>query len=230
MTGFSESGIIQPPSQSYCRGLGLYTQRVMSNPDLLLYAAHVAFWAAFGLTRVLLQRRAQASANGADSSPGAATEQTARFSRLVLAVHMLAFGVMYFGIANAVLLPNRVPEWFPGQRVVGACIIAAGAALMSWTLVYFQSWRFRAKLDQGHQLATSGPFRVLRHPIYMGLNLLALGSAVWAPTITVWIAFVLMALGGDLRARREEVLLLQAFGPAYEDYSRRTKRFVPGIY
>ncbi len=50
---------------------------------------------------------------------------------------------------------------------------------MVWALDYFRSWRFRAKLDEGHQLATGGPFRLLRHPIYMGLNLLALGSAFW---------------------------------------------------
>ena len=52
----------------------------------------------------------------------------------------------------------------------------------------FRSWRFRATLDKGHQLATGGPFSLLRHPIYMGLNLLALGRAIWVPTLTLWIA------------------------------------------
>jgi protein-S-isoprenylcysteine O-methyltransferase Ste14 len=64
----------------------------------------------------------------------------------------------------------------------------------------------------------------------MGLNLLALGSAIWAPTWTLWIAAVLMAVGGDLRARAEERILERAFGSTYRDYCRRTPRFVPGIY
>jgi protein-S-isoprenylcysteine O-methyltransferase Ste14 len=201
----------------------------MSNPDLLVYAVHAAFWAAFGLTRVLVRTPAALPAAAAAGTPVADREQTAPFSRALLIFHMTAFGVMYFGIANAVL-PDRVPSWFVGQRVVGALVIALGATLMCWTLVVFRSWRFRAKLDQGHQLTTDGPFRVLRHPIYMGLNLLALGTAIWVPSILVWLAFVLMALGGDFRARNEEALLGRAFGSAYAEYSRRTKRFIPGLY
>jgi protein-S-isoprenylcysteine O-methyltransferase Ste14 len=142
---------------------------------------------------------------------------------------MFAFGVMYFGLGQAVI-PSRVPEWFPGQRLVGASVIVSGAALMSWALVYFRSWRFRAKLDQGHQLATGGPFRLMRHPIYMGLNLLALGTAIWVPTAIVWVGFALMVLGSDLRARAEEKLLEQSFGEPYRSYLARTQRFVPGIY
>ena len=62
---------------------------------------------------------------------------------------------------------------------VATVAIALGAALMSWSLAFFRSWRFRAKVEAGNQLATGGPFRLLRHPIYMGLNLLVLGSATW---------------------------------------------------
>jgi protein-S-isoprenylcysteine O-methyltransferase Ste14 len=64
----------------------------------------------------------------------------------------------------------------------------------------------------------------------MGLNLLALGSALWVPTAFVWGAFVLMAVGSDLRARAEETLLRQAFEPSYGEYCAHTRRFVPGIY
>ena len=100
----------------------------------------------------------------------------------------------------------------------------------SWAMAHFRSWRFRAKLDQGHQLATQGPFKLLRNPIYMGLNLLALGTAFWVPTTIVWIGFVLMVLGSDLRARSEASILKKAFGPTYTDYAARTCRFVPGVY
>ena len=198
----------------------------MSHPDLLVYAVHAAFWISFGVTRVFVRTPAERPAAG---TPVADREQTAPFSRTLLTFHMTAFVVMYFGIGNAVL-PDRVPTWFVGQGVVGAVVIALGATLLCWTLVVFRSWRFRAKLDRGHQLTTDGPFRVLRHPIYLGLDLLTLGTAIWVPTIVVWIAFALMALGGDLRARSEEALLGRAFGSTYAEYSRRTKRFIPGLY
>jgi protein-S-isoprenylcysteine O-methyltransferase Ste14 len=190
---------------------------------------HWVFWGAFGLTRVILRIRDRSNSSAADTAPSSTQGTTAPYSRALLVFHGVAFAVMYFGIAIAVI-PGRVPSWFPGQRVVGSLVIAGGAALVVATLVYFRSWRFRATLGESHQLATGGPFRIMRHPIYMGLNLLALGSALWVPTVIVWAAFVLMAIGSDLRARAEETLLTQVFGPSYLEYCARTKRFVPGIY
>jgi protein-S-isoprenylcysteine O-methyltransferase Ste14 len=201
----------------------------MTNPDLMIYAVHGAFWGSFGLTRLLVREPGEAHSDAAQPAPVARKEQTAAFSRLVLAIHAFAFGVMYFGIGSAVL-PNRVPAWFDGQRSVGGCVIVVGAALISWALMHFRSWRLRAKLDEGHQLATDGPFRLMRHPIYMGLNLLALGTAIWIPTATEWVALLLMAIGSDLRARSEEAILVRAFGNAYTNYMARTRRFIPLIY
>jgi protein-S-isoprenylcysteine O-methyltransferase Ste14 len=198
----------------------------MPNTDLLIYPAHLAFWASFGLTR-----RFTHDPNVAPpaTAPAATRSETAPLSRFVLAVHMFAFGLMYAGVGAAVF-PRRVPVWFPGQRVVGVLVMALGAALMSWALAFFHSWRFRAKLDAGHRLATDGPFRLLRHPIYMGLNLLALGTAIWIPTAMLWTAVILMVIGSDLRARSEESVLTNVFGRSYTDYCRRTRRFVPGLY
>ena len=79
-------------------------------------------------------------------------------------------------------------------------------------------------------LFTDRVFRVVRHPIYVRLDLLALGPAVWLQGAVPWAAFVIMCLGGDLRARAEERLLLQTFGHAYADYAARTRRFVPWLY
>lgn len=201
----------------------------MNNPDLLIYVVHAAFWGCFGFTRLLVREPAQVAANAGTDAPVAKREHIADYSRLVLAVHVLAFGIMYFGI-SAAAFPQRVPTWFAGQRVVGTCVIAIGAALATWSLMHFRSWRLRAKLDPGHELATEGPFRLMRHPIYMGLNLLALGTAIWIPTLVEWIAVVLMVIGSDLRARSEEAILVQAFGATYTNYSARTKRFIPRIY
>lgn len=197
--------------------------------DLGLYVVHVAFWGTFGLTRLILRALDRGRPAPAEGAPVARERRTAPWSRALLVLHMLAFGAMYFGIAQAVL-PDRVPRWFAGQRLAGTLVIALGAALAAWALISFRSWRFRARLDEGHELATGGPFRLLRNPIYMGLNLLALGSALWVPTAIVWGGFVLMVLGSDLRARAEEKLLEESFGEPYRSYRARTRRFIPGIY
>jgi len=192
----------------------------MANFDYFIFILHSVFWLSFVLTRLLLRSGEKDKGGGQTAAP---------YSRALVAFHGTAFALMYIGL-NIALLSNRVPAWFSGQRLVGSLIMLAGAVLSTSALLHFRSWRFRAAVDKNHQLATGGPFRLLRHPIYMGLNLLALGSAVWVPTPMVWTAFALMAIGGDLRARAEETLLTQVFGSAYQEYSRRTRRFLPGIY
>jgi protein-S-isoprenylcysteine O-methyltransferase Ste14 len=200
----------------------------MPNPDLLLYGVHEAFWASFGITLLVLRivyRREKTPA----STPVVTEARTASHSRALVAFHAVAFGVTYLGIATAVF-GRRVPVWFEGQRGAGTFVVAVGVVLMVSAMIHFRSWRFRAKLDEGHQLATGGPFKFVRHPIYMALNLLALGSAIWVPTPTLWVAVVLMAAGSDLRGRAEERLLEDAFGDRYRDYCRRTSRFLPYVY
>jgi protein-S-isoprenylcysteine O-methyltransferase Ste14 len=193
--------------------------------DLAIYAVHSAFWAAFGIT----QRFVGAGRAVTGAAPAAAAPRTAPYSRLVLSVHFVAFGVMYLGIGGAVFT-GHVPAWFPGQRLAGTAIMALGAWLMCWSLVYFRSWRFRAQVDAGHELATGGPYAFVRHPIYAGMNLLALGTAVWIPTPLTWLAAALMFLGSDLRGRAEEHVLTESFGEQYRTYCARTRRFIPGLY
>jgi protein-S-isoprenylcysteine O-methyltransferase Ste14 len=202
-------------------------------PDIYLYVLHVAFWATFALTRLLVRTRSVVPPSPLTTNTGppavSAPVATARFSHIAFVPHLIAFALLYIGIDNAVF-HRRVPEWFAGQRVVGAIIIVAGAALAVSALLSFRSWRLRAQIDADHQLATGGPFHYLRNPIYMALNLLALGSAIWIPTTTVWIAVVLMCIGSDARARVEENVLRKTFGEEYRAYAARTRRFVPGIY
>jgi protein-S-isoprenylcysteine O-methyltransferase Ste14 len=204
------------------------THMNLGNRDYWLYALHAGFWIAFAIARLFARARAGAT-SATPAAPAASTEASVRFSRLILAPHIVAFGLMYWGI-DAAVFHRAVPEWLAGQRVLGASIILAGAALTVWALLYFRSWRFRAKLDAGHELATGGPFHFLRHPIYMGLNLLAIGTAVWIPTPIMLASAALMLIGSDIRARAEEGILLSAFGDSYREYSARTQRFLPGVY
>jgi protein-S-isoprenylcysteine O-methyltransferase Ste14 len=142
---------------------------------------------------------------------------------------MLGLGVLYFGVGRAVYgpLPRRL---FPSQPVAGMIVLVASIALVVWTLAVFRSWRLRASLDAEHELSTDGPFRFVRHPIYLAMDLLALGTLLWLPDPLVAIGTVLGVLGGDLRARAEEKVLLTVFGDRYREYGRRVKRFVPGVY
>jgi protein-S-isoprenylcysteine O-methyltransferase Ste14 len=77
-------------------------------------------------------------------------------------------------------------------------------------------------------LVTTGPYRLVRHPIYLGLALYAVGEAL---AFGSWPALAI-ALGGIVptfawRARAEETLLGLTFGERYDAYRQRTKLIVP---
>src|SRR5713226_7791725 len=94
--------------------------------DLAIYAAHAGFWLVF-ITATTIRKK-----DGLKSdSPVAGERNTATHSRLLLGLHMGAFAVMYSGIGFAVFT-SRVPGWFSGQRIAGACLIALGAVLAAW--------------------------------------------------------------------------------------------------
>ncbi len=198
-------------------------------PDWSIYLLHFMFWGSFAVTLLVTRKSPQPPAQQGTGTQASPTELTARNSRSLVAIHGLAFGLIYFGIGYAVIL-NRTPVWFFGQRELGALLIVGAAALVCSTLAVFSSWRIRAKVGEGHVLATGGPFSYVRHPIYLSLNLLSLGTAVWMPTIVVWLGFLLMVIGSELRARSEERILSKAFGTSYRSYCARTRRFIPGIY
>jgi protein-S-isoprenylcysteine O-methyltransferase Ste14 len=84
---------------------------------------------------------------------------------------------------------------------------------------------------EGQKLQQSGLYRLVRHPSYLGLEMIFLGYALHARTWACFaVFFVPTTLALLYRIHVEEIALRQAFGAEYEDYCRSTKRLIPGIY
>ncbi|MPZ21591.1 MAG: hypothetical protein GEV06_27420, partial [Luteitalea sp.] len=110
------------------------------------------------------------------------------------------------------------------------CLLAlAGAALVLWSRAELGSaWSFVPMADQRTGLVTTGPYRLVRHPIYLGLSLLAMGEALafssWPAVAVVFSAIVPTFVW---RAYAEERLLADTFGERYAHYRKRTKMMIP---
>src|SRR5262245_14516333 len=130
--------------------------------DALVYPFHGLFWSAF-LVRVLRRRAPVAS-----PSPAAPVQASRRSAgaRLVFLLHGVAFAVLYTGIERAVV-ERQGERLFALHWSAGALVIVAGALLLGASLYVFDSWRLLAQVDAGHRLCTRGPYRRLRHPIYL---------------------------------------------------------------
>ena len=130
-----------------------------------------------------------------------------------------------------------MPQWlawaalpFPGWvRWFGVGLAVAGFALLQWShAALSRNWSDRPRLLDDQRLVTSGPYRLVRHPIYTAFLLILSAplflSANWFIGLS-WIAATALEIAS--RVRYEETLLAEAFGDAYHAYAARTGRLLP---
>jgi protein-S-isoprenylcysteine O-methyltransferase Ste14 len=127
--------------------------------------------------------------------------------------------------------------WFFGATWRGGwfAFFAIGTMLGGLLIVGLAARELRSSLSvlpapkANAALVVSGIYRSMRHPIYAGLWLVAVGWGVLTYSLPSEFCALLLAVVLDLKARREELFLRERF-PEYVAYAARTSRFVPGIY
>ncbi len=147
----------------------------------------------------------------------------------VMIVHALGVLLLWGAVAFAVA-GGRIPRGLTASGIGGAVLIVAGVVLFAWAYATLRSWRLLPTIEPGHALCTTGPYGLVRHPMYLALTLLGAGTAVWVASWPAAIAAALIVVGGDGRARLEEQALLATFGAEYRAYGARVRRLIPGVY
>jgi protein-S-isoprenylcysteine O-methyltransferase Ste14 len=89
------------------------------------------------------------------------------------------------------------------------------------------NWSYAVTIKQGHELITTGPYAVVRHPIYTGMLAGLLGTAIALSQMRGFIAFVLFFLMFWLKLRKEEQWMRSQFGETYATYAHQTAALVP---
>ena len=140
-------------------------------------------------------------------------------------------------LAGAVLLfipahgyEGRLRLWMPNLPEAWICValIAMGIAFAWWARLHLgRLWSATVTAKAGHRIVDTGPYRLVRHPIYTGLLLAIL--ATMAAKGTVWgiAGTALLIIGIVTKARLEERFLRGELGSAYDDYARRVPMLVP---
>ena len=150
-------------------------------------------------------------------------------SRLLHVVPLLAaLWLLGAGSVPGRWLNERLFAWAPWEFWLAALVTAAGLGFTVWARVHIgRNWSGTVTLKQGHELVVSGPYAVVRHPIYTGLLLALVGSALargeWRGVLAVAIAWA--SLWRKLRL--EEAWMVEAFGERYETYRRRVPALIP---
>ena len=112
-------------------------------------------------------------------------------------------------------------------------VLSFGSMLLVLTAVRTlgKEWSLTARLVEGHNLITSGPYSFVRHPIYTGMfgMLLATGLAI-SNSIALMLGAAIFAIGTAIRVRSEEQLLREAFGAQFENYAQRVSAVIPYLF
>ena len=145
-----------------------------------------------------------------------------------------AASACFFGICILIWIPLPGAPWPDAAAVLGALLCLPGLVFVLWGRLalgdmYFVSTGFGAELFAEHRLITKGSYAIVRHPMYFGLIIAALGSVFLYQTWT-GIFFLVCALSVIRRARREEEVLAKTFGAEWTEYCRRVPMLFPRLH
>ena len=168
---------------------------------------------------------------GLQRPPGRTTGAADRVLRVPI---QLVFGVLWIGVCVLLWRSIQLTLSTPARAIaliLGMLLAFPGLALYWWgaaTLgeMYKPASALGVQLNVEHRLVTHGPFALVRHPLYLGLQMAAFGGLLIFRTWTL--AFVaLNFLTLVIRARREEQALAAEFGEAWAAYARRVPGWIP---
>src|SRR5579872_2851615 len=147
------------------------------------------------------------------------------------------FRVLIFLIAIVLLSTTRIPlPWLYVQLWptglwpfwLGAGITSAGILFAIWAREYLgRNWSRSVTIKQGHELISTGPYALARHPIYTGILTGFLGMAVAISQVRGFVVFALIFLVLWIKLRMEEKWMRAHFGETYDAYAQKTAALVP---
>ena len=190
-----------------------YRARILASPltiSAILWIAFVVYWN--------VAASASASTVRSESAKSRATHQNLMFLSLALL------------FAPIPLLDQRLLPAGAGWVVAGLAVHASSLALaISARRVLGRNWSGAITQKADHELIRSGPYRLVRHPIYTAMVGMCVGTAVVSGDTHAFLGAALMTVAYVRKIRLEERNLDQLFGAAYAEYRRTTRALIPWV-
>ena len=141
-------------------------------------------------------------------------------------------GIHYLSIGLFVFVPESVEfaqlRYIPALASAGCVLVCGGLLLLLWSQrALGLAFCISAAPTSGHSLVTAGPYRWVRHPIYLALLLKAAGTALASSNLVVIVVAVALLIGMLIRIPVEERHLRKAYGEGWETYAARTGALFP---
>lgn len=193
-------------------------------------AARVGYAVVIAAFGVAVAYQAVVAPEGIEGSSGLKEKRVPRQAAVGYAMLLvLAIGLIVLPICDRRRLAT-LPE-SPFVRWPGVVLTAIGYALIILSGIYLgHQYSAEVTIQENHQLITAGPYRLIRHPRYLGILLLTVGASL---AFRTWVGLALLPFVLVLllwRIHDEEALMAKEFGEEWRAYCRRAWRLVPGIY
>jgi protein-S-isoprenylcysteine O-methyltransferase Ste14 len=156
-----------------------------------------------------------------------ATDRTTRV--VSMATLLVGFGLVVSDLPRGWLSTRLLPA-APALESFGVGLTILGCSFAIWArLALGRNWSGRPTLKSDHELVVSGPYALTRHPIYTGILVATLGTALADLQWRRLLGVVVVTLALLAKIRQEERLMLEAFPETYPSYRRRVKALIPGL-
>lgn len=199
----------------FARHFNLFDYNIEINrvtPAILLWLAFSIYWTI-------------ASKNSAKAQSSESKASTA-FHQIVLNVALLLLFIPVPGLTGW-FLPRR----FHFLVVVGVIVQAAFFLLaVSARRHLGRNWSAEVRIGEGHELVRTGPYRMLRHPIYTAMLGMFVGTAIASSQYHALAAVAILAIAYLRKTRLEENIMRETFGVEWDSYQQNTWRLVPLLF
>src|SRR6266849_5538364 len=159
----------------------------------------------------------------------ATREKESAASRIaILAIEGTGYMLIFSGSAGIGFLGSRFVSRTLPSASLGVVLTWSGIGLAIWARYHLaEYWSARITIKEDHQLIRTGPYSHLRHPIYSGLVLATIGSAIVIDEWRCVLGVCLVLAGYCLKAKKEEAMLSQQFGEAFREHQEHTGFLIP---
>jgi protein-S-isoprenylcysteine O-methyltransferase Ste14 len=154
-----------------------------------------------------------------------------------LALQIPASALLIVGIALLFIPPSRglslqITPNVGAVAMIGLVVDLIGVGVAIWArLALGTNWSGMVMtIKQDHQLVQSGPYAVVRHPIYAGFLLAMTGTALTIGTLSSYLGLAAGFVALMIRVSIEENLMREQFREAHEAYSRHTSKLIPLVW
>jgi protein-S-isoprenylcysteine O-methyltransferase Ste14 len=138
--------------------------------------------------------------------------------------------VLLFGMYRHDLRTEMILWRSPAALAWGlAAVVFAGLLFTWWARIHLgRLWSSSVTRKAGHHVVDTGPYGIVRHPIYAGIILASVATAAMRGTALAWLGMCVMTAGWVVKARMEEEFLREQLGAeTYAEYARRVPMIVP---